>query len=70
MPLTRTKSNGQTPRRPNLSLPQQIYSRYGAAAFMPGSLVLSSRNTAVKSTESLAVYERKSTGSEHLDLSN
>jgi hypothetical protein len=62
-----------------LSLPQQIYSRFGAdaysnmpwpAAFMPVSIVLSSRNTAVKSTEYLAVYERKSTGSEHLDLSN
>jgi hypothetical protein len=62
-----------------LSLPQQIYSRFGAdaysnmpwpTAFVPGSILLSSRNTAVKSTESLAVYERKSTGSEHLDLSN
>jgi hypothetical protein len=40
------------------------------AAFMPVSIVPSSRNTAVKSTEFLALYERKSTGSDHLDLSN
>jgi hypothetical protein len=37
---------------------------------MPVSIVPSSKNAAGKSTEYLAVYERKSTGSDQFDLSN
>ena len=38
--------------------------------FMPGSIVASRKKYRGKPTESLAAYERKSTGSNHLDLSN
>jgi len=37
---------------------------------MPVSIVISSKNTTVMPSEYLAVYERRSTGSDYLDLSN
>jgi hypothetical protein len=40
------------------------------AAFVPVSIVPASKNAAGKSSEYVAVYERKSTGSDHLDMSN
>ncbi|MGA2050264.1 MAG: hypothetical protein ABSG96_21395 [Terracidiphilus sp.] len=70
---------GQTSRQPNLSLLQRTSRRSGGGAysnkpwppaFMPGSIVLSSQNAVGQFTEYLPVEECKSTGSDHLDLSN